>query len=274
MAEGMELVPKDTTEDQMIELWIGSKKSEHTRRAYGRHIDLFRSFLGKPIMRANLFDLQAFSKHLKEQGHSLNTQKIIINAVKSYMTYAAEALMLPVNVGHALQTPDGEEMIGERILTEYEVQCMIRAEKNPRNNAILRVLYAGGMRVSELCSLRWRDVIDRGELLQVSFVGKGRKKRHLVLNEDATMALRSLQAGDPDQHIFRAVNYHLEQLTSRAIQNIVKNAAKKAGIERWRKVSPHWMRHSHATHSIDHNAPLSLVRDTLGHENIIPTNIG
>ena len=106
----------------------------------------------------------------------------------------------------------------------------------------------------------------------MSFIGKGRKKRHVVLNEDATLALRSLPAVEPEQNIFRAENYHSEQLTSGAIQNIVKNAAKNAAIERWSKVSPHWMRLSHAIHSIDHNAPLSLVRDTLGHENIKTTD--
>lgn len=272
MAEGMELVPKDTTEDQMINLWIRSKESEHTRAAYRRHINLFRSFLGKPINQATLFDLQDFADHLKEHSRSENTRKIIINAVKSYMTFASKALMLPVNVGHALKAPKGDETIGERILSEYEVMSMMKAEKNLRNNVILRVLYGGAMRVSELCSLRWRDVVDRGELLQLSITGKGNKKRHVVLNEDASRALRSLPTDDLDQYIFRSENYHSDQLTARAVQNIVKNAAKKAGIDRWQDVSPHWMRHSHATHSIHHGAPLPLVRDTLGHRNIKTTN--
>src|SRR5258708_36136596 len=102
MDEQMALVPKDTTEDAMITLWIKTKNSEHTRRNYRRHIDRFRSFLGKPLAQTTLFDLQAFVEHMRDEGVlNQNSQKVILDVIKSFLSYAHTSGLFKVNVGKA-----------------------------------------------------------------------------------------------------------------------------------------------------------------------------
>ena len=273
MDEQMALVPKDTTEDAMITLWIKTKDSEHTRRNYRRHIDRFRSFLGKPLAQTTLFDLQAFVEHMRDEGVlNQNSQKVILDVIKSFLSYAHTSGLFKVNVGKAYGALKKVETISERILSEYEVQSMIMNEQDPRNHAILRVLYGGGLRVAELCNLRWKDVIDRGDAVQVSVIGKGNKKRHVLLTPEISAALLALGEGEDDAYVFRSKDLKSAKLTTRAVQYMVKNAAKRAGIKNWKHVSPHWLRHSHATHTISHGAPLAVVKETLGHSNIAVTD--
>ncbi len=274
MNEQMQLIPIDTDEEKVIELWITTKRSKHTQRAYHRHIERFKLFLCKSIVQVTLFDLQAYVEHMEEEGICKNSQKVVIDVIKSYLSFAYRAGFLRINVGAAFQALQKEETMSERILSEYEVESMMRAEKDVRNHAILRVLYGGGIRVSELCGLRWKDVVDRGkEQVQVSVLGKGNKRRYILLSEQSSKDILAIGRGKDGECVFRNEAYRTEKLTERSVQYIVKYAARNAGIARWEDVSPHWLRHSHATHAIERGAPVSLVRDTLGHSSIAVTDI-
>lgn len=81
----------------------------------------------------------------------------------------------------ALRLPQFRESLSERIITEAEVHRLIGMEDHPRNRIILRLLYASGVRVSELCGLRWRDLHERDDGGQITVFGKGSKTRHVVI---------------------------------------------------------------------------------------------
>ena len=211
---------------------------------------------------------------MTEENLSKKFQKVTIDIIRAYLSYAQRAGFTQYNVGAIFTTFKRQETVSERILSEYEVQSLLMQEKDKRNHAILRVLYGGGLRVAELCGLQWRHVIDRGEgIVQISVLGKGDEKRHVLLDAETSGVIMALGRSDEDTYVFRNDAYHSKKLTTRAVQYIVKNAARKAGFHDWDKVSPHWLRHSHATHAINRGAPLPLVRDTLGHSNISVTNI-
>ncbi len=221
-----------------------------------------------------MFDLQAYVEHMEDEGICKNSQKVVIDVIKSYLSFAYRAGFLRANVGAAFQALQKQETISERILSEYEVESMMCAEKDVRNHAILRVLYGGGIRVSELCGLRWKDVVDRGkEQVQVSVLGKGNKRRYILLSEQSSKALLAIGRGKDDEYVFRNEAYHTEKLSERTIQYIVKYAARNAGIALGRRITSLAETFSCDTHAIERGAPVSLVRDTLGHSSIAVTDI-
>src|SRR5262245_32483857 len=135
---------------------------------------------------------------------------------------------------------------------------------------LIEVGYAGGLRVSELVSLTWSDVIERdGGRVQLSVLGKGHKRREVLLPEVVARSLVSLRgdAGANDPVFASPRGGHL---TERAVNYMLKRAATNAGINP--KLSAHWLRHAHASHAIDRGAALPVVQSTLGHGNIAVTS--
>lgn len=291
MRRDVVIVPENTTEDKLIELWIRLKKSEHTQRAYLRDITVFRDFVRKPLAEVTLEDALDFCDNLDEmtitnkRGETKqledNSKRRIINAIKSLYSFAYRAGLFPANVMAAIKPPSAKSAISQRILSETTVMKMILLEQDPRNHAILYTLYAAGLRVSELCDLRWRHVIRRDGGVQLDIMsGKGDKQRHILLPESSWVILSAIRQGAADtefvyqsrQEVSRDGYYKGTRLDTTTIFRIVREAAKRAGVPNWYEVSPHWLRHCHGSHAIDHKAPLTVVRDTLGHSNIAVTN--
>jgi integrase/recombinase XerD len=160
----------------------------------------------------------------------------------------------------------------ERYLTEDEVMRMIHLTKDPRDLAILKTLYSGGLRVSELVGLNWEDLQPRDHGTgQVTLLGKGNKKRVVVVSAGTYQNLLAIKpaearAFDP---VFLSSREGVNRLSVRMVQVVVDKARVRAGIEK--KVSPHWLRHAHASHALDRNAPIHLVQATLGHASVATT---
>jgi integrase/recombinase XerD len=285
------VIPEGTTEDKLIELWIRLKKSAYTQKAYRHDIEVFRAFVEKPLNEVtledaldfydNLDELEIVSKRGETKKLEDNSKRRIINAVKSFYSFAYTSGMFRANVMAAIKPPSAKSAISQRILSESAVLKMIIMEQDPRNHAILHVLYAAGLRVSELCNLRWRHVLRREKGVQLDIMsGKGDKQRHVLLSESSWEVLSALRAEatadtfvfQSRQEVSRAGYYKGTRLDTTTIFLIVREAAKRSGIPNWSEVSPHWLRHCHGSHAINRHAPLTVVRDTLGHSNISVTN--
>jgi integrase/recombinase XerD len=123
--------------------------------------------------------------------------------------------------------------------------------------------------VSEACGLKWCDALPRQEGGQITVFGKGGKTRTVLLKSKVWQQLLSIKgeakAADP---LFRSRKGG-GSLDVSQVRRIVYAAAKKAGLEQ--KVSPHWMRHAHASHALDRSAPIHLVQATLGHASVSTT---
>jgi integrase/recombinase XerD len=291
MRRDLAIVPEGTTEGKLIELWVRLKKSPHTQRAYLRDIGVFRAFVEKPLVMVTLEDALDFCDNLNEieiinkrgEAKSLedNSKRRIINSVKSLYSFAYTSGIFPANVMAAIKPPTAKSAVSQRILSEAMVLKIILLEQDPRNYAILHTLYAAGLRVSELCNLRWRHVIRREEGVQLDIVsGKGDKQRHVLLGEiswNVLLVIREDASADDfvfqsRQEVSRDGYYKGTRLDTTTVFRIVREAAKRAGVPNWFEVSPHWLRHCHGSHAIDRKAPLTVVRDTLGHSNIAVTN--
>ncbi|MGZ6354386.1 MAG: tyrosine-type recombinase/integrase [Ktedonobacteraceae bacterium] len=193
-----------------------------------------------------------------------------MNAVKSLFTFCHRTGYLPLNVGAAVKLKTGSNKLAGRILTEEHILSLFAGEKNKQNHAILRTLYYCGLRVSELCDLVWANIVPNGAAGQINVVeGKGDKSRQIPIPASIYTELLLLRSEKPDSapvFVGRTGN----ALDRVQVFRIVKEAAIRAGLPE--DTSPHWLRHAHGTHALNHKAPIQLVKETLGHSNISVTN--
>lgn len=258
---------KPNPDAQLIELWVHGR-SPCTKDYYCRSAYRFLAHIGKPLEQATLSDVQSFATSLDESNLTDSTRRTILAAVKSLLTFGNRLGMLPVNVGAPLKPPTAKDCLNERILSEVDVMMMVRLEPDPQNKALLRLLYAAGLRVSEVCGLHWRDLQPRFEGQgQATIYGKGQKTRVVLLPAPVWKELGELRQGlELDEPVFSSKG---KPMTRAKVWAIVKAAGQRAGIQG--DVSPHWLRHAHASHSLDRGAPIHLVQATLGHASVATT---
>jgi len=272
IASSAPLVPADSGDAQLIQLWVDShRKSAKTRAQYRRVADRLRAWMataGTDLRRLSLRQLLDFAETLSPMAP--NSQKAILSGVKSLLTFAQKTGYCAYNVGAALEIEKPKNTLAERILSEEQVLRMISQEPDARKQLIIRVLYATGGRVSEVCALTWRDAVARDDAGQLTLLGKGSKTRVVLLSRATWQALaasRPTEAG-PDTPIFMSRTG--KPLTRSWLWEVVKTAARRAGLPDG--VSPHWMRHAHISHALDRGAPPHLVKDTVGHASLDTTS--
>lgn len=256
-------------DDQLIELWVHAR-SPHTQRAYRADVGRFRAWAGKPLHAVALADLQTFANTL--DGADASRYRTL-SAVKSLLAFGHRLGYLPFDVGRALRLPAVRNRLNERILSEADLHRVLSLEPNPRNRTILTLLYASGVRVSELCALAWRDLQPNGGGGQITVFGKGSVTRSVQLPASVWQIIVGLRPKNPalTDPVFRSRKGGKNGgfLQPVAVLRVVRAAAKRAGIGL--PVSPHWFRHAHASHALDRGAPIHLVQATLGHVSVTTT---
>jgi len=254
---------------KLIDLWLSMKTSLHTRRAYAADAARFKTFVQKPLAWVTLMDLQAWADDLVQGGLKPASQNRALTAIKSLLSFAQETGYVPYNVAAAIKLRSNRDSLAQRILEESSVAKLIEAAREGRDRVILKLLYVSGVRVSELCGLRWCDALPRQEGGQITVFGKGGKTRTVLLKPKIWQQVLTIKgeakAADP---IFRSRKGG-GALDVSQVRRIVYAAARKAGLEQ--KVSPHWLRHAHASHALDRSAPIHLVQATLGHASVSTT---
>jgi integrase/recombinase XerD len=256
-------------DQKLIEVWLHGRSS-HTQRAYRADIERFRSSLGKPLLHATLLDFQHFADSLTDLAPASRYR--MLSAVKSLLAFGHRTGYLPSDVGRVLRLPGVRNRLNERILSEADLHRILNLEPNPRNRAVLTLLYASGVRVGELCGLSWRDLQPNGNSGQITVWGKGSVTRSVQLPAAVWKLLTELRRADAgaDGPVFVSRKKRGSgRLQPLAVLRIVRAAARRAGIAL--PVSPHWLRHAHASHALDRGAPIHLVQATLGHANINTT---
>ena len=216
-----------------------------------------------------LKDLQDFADHIDQQELVDGSKRRILSSVKSLISFAHKLGYLAYDISRPLTLPTPKDTLAERILSNEEVRSIIDAENHPRNKLILKVLFISGIRVSELCSLCWKDLLDRSDGGQITIYGKGSKTRTVLIPEPLWSQLIGFKGLAPDDYyIFRGRKKN-RQMHPTTVLKIVRKAAQKAGITK--PVSPHWFRHAHASISSE-KAPLHVVQQSLGHSSIQTTS--
>lgn len=254
---GEEMVVNANDDHQLIGLWLATKRNGLTVDQYSRIVRGFLEFTGKRLRSTNLDDMVGYTESIGHLRPSTQAQRIA--CIKSLFGFAHKVGYTRVNVAATIRAPRAKDTLNERILTEEQVLRVILAATNQRDAALVRMLYRSGGRISEIVTATWADLIEKPKFGQVTLLGKGGKTRTVQLPLDLIALLHQIK-GDaaPEDRIF--------PISRQRAWTIVKRLAKQAGITE--KLSPHWFRHAHATHALDHDAPLSLVSATLGHSGL------
>jgi|SRR5579859_4072683 len=221
------MLRKASSDDQLVSLWLHGR-ALHTQRAYAADAERFGAYVG-PLVTVSLGTCKAFADSL--EGLSPSSRARTLAAIKSLLSFGQRIGYPSFNVGAAVKLLARKNTLAERILQEPDVQRMLALEPGRRNYALLLLLYAAGLRVSEIAALKWHDLQPRGDASQVNIFGKGSKTRVVLLPRSVWEELLALRGGaSVDAPLFtsRKDGGHLGPP---AIWHIVLKAAQRAGLE-------------------------------------------
>lgn len=170
--------PQAHDDETMLRLWLDGKAG-HTQRAYAADVNAFLAHVGRPFRTVTMGDVQAFGATIAHQSPATRARKL--GSVKSLLSFAHRLGYVAFNVGAPVRLPAVKETLAERIIPEADVHRLLVLEANPRNHALLRLLYVAGLRISETCNLRWRDLAARDDAGQITIMGKGGKTGAILL---------------------------------------------------------------------------------------------
>ena len=257
--------------------------SDRTLSAYKRDLERLLLFLEEKDRNdpseVTLQDLRDFVFHLKDSGLAATSVRRALSCIRGYFAFLMEEGVLTEDPSERLESPRAWRRLPQ-VLSQEEIQKILEAPDpdHPmywRDRSILEVLYATGIRVSELVELRMSN-LDLEEAICTVF-GKGSKERLVPLGGPARRALERylrelrsrLDSGRGEGRVF--LNHRGRPLSRAAIWELVKKYALRGGVGR--KVSPHIFRHSFATHLLEGGADLAAVQELLGHADISTTQI-
>jgi len=263
------LRPSEQDHDaRLIELWLHGR-SQTTQKTYRAGIERFQTHIACTLRQVTLAELQGYADALDDAGLKPATRRRLLASVKSLFSFGHKLGFLPFDTARPLRVPPMRDDLAERLIDEPLLLRMIELESNPRNAAMIALMYGGGLRVSELVGLRWRDLQARsGGQGQATVFGKGAKTRTVLLSASVFARIIGLRHGaDEDCPVFKSRKQgHLDP---GHVLRITKRAARRAGITK--NVRNHDLRHCHASHSLEKGAAVSLVQTTLGHSSIATT---
>ncbi len=159
---------------ELVYVWLGDK-SHTTQVSYSSIVTGFFAFINKPLADVVIEDLQLWQRRL-ELTDRPSTVANKIRAIKSLFSYAVKIGYLETNIGSYIKCPRVKEKLAERILSEEDCLKLIEAAQKERDRALLCMMYACGLRVSEVCSLTWDDLQPADAGGKCSVFGKGSKR--------------------------------------------------------------------------------------------------
>lgn len=280
----MQPLPLGDAQDMFLEhIRVERNLSPKTAEAYAGDLAKLRGFLQKDHVddasAVNAAHISGFMVHLGRAGLNVRSQARTLSAVRMLFKFLVRERYLPANPASDVERPKLVKKL-PKFLNTQEVDALLAAPGNgnarfARDTAMLELMYATGLRVSEVCGLTTVDVdLQRGFLLAR---GKGRKERVVPLGARSRATLESFLGGPRGTLLGGRTADALfphpsgKPLTRQGVWKIVKRYALAAGIKK--TLSPHKLRHSFATHLVENGADLRAVQAMLGHADLATTEI-
>ncbi len=240
--------------------------ARQTRSLYSAHVRRFYAGrTGKDPVTTDE-EVRGWMLHILRAGLSRSYANQALSALRFLHRYVLNA---PAPVAD-IPRPKREKKL-PKILSEHEVRRFLDELRSPKHRAIAFILYSAGLRVGEVSRLRVEDVDSDRAQIHVR-QGKGGKDRYAILSPLVLAVLREyVRVERPSHWLFPGGNRRDRHLTTRTIQKQVERAGKRAGIEK--RVTPHMLRHSFATHLLESGTDLKSIQELLGHEKISTTVI-
>jgi len=261
-------------------LWVESGLSDNTLAAYGSDLKIFTKWLqNKTVLEVDESDIALFMASRYKAGIGSRSSARLLSSLRRFYGYLHREGSVINDPTLLIEAP----LLGKTLpvsLSEKDVDLLLDAPEITdalgfRDKAMLELLYATGLRVSELIGLKFEQVSFRQGFVRV--MGKGNKERLVPVGEQAMEWLEQYMAGMREDILasrqcdFLFVTRRGSGMTRQAFWYIIKRYAKKVGIQK--HLSPHTLRHAFATHLLNHGADLRVVQLLLGHSDLSTTQI-
>jgi integrase/recombinase XerD len=267
--------------DQFIDaLWVEQGLSQNTLSAYASDLKIFANWLaGKGLLDVDTAQLSKFLANRFHDGIGSRSSARLLSSLRRFYGYYLRENQISIDPTALIEAPQ----IGRPLpssLSEHDVELLLNAPETShvlgsRDKTMLEMLYATGLRVSELVNLKFEQISFRQGVVRIT--GKGNKERLVPVGEEAMgwlesymeQARKTLLGSTQCDYLF--VTARKDAMTRQAFWHIIKRYAKKAGISK--TLSPHTLRHAFATHLLNHGADLRVVQLLLGHSDLSTTQI-
>lgn len=282
---GLNSSSKNDLEDFRSYILVEKNFSQHTAKAYYSDVLDFLLWLGEtPLENVNFSKVREYLHFIQKFNYKKTTLARKIASLRTFYKYLFREKKVDSNPAMNLNSPKRPRQL-PKFLTPYEVEQILNNIKidtpaGYRNKAILELLWATGMRVSELSGLNFEDL--NLENNEIRVFGKGSKERIILVTDRAkTYLQRYIDTARPlvakgfrvenreDSPVF--INNTGFRLQTRTVRNVINDIVEK--IQLPKHVTPHVFRHSFATHLIENGADLRVVQELLGHASISNTQI-
>jgi integrase/recombinase XerD len=261
-------------------LWLEFGLSDNTLAAYGSDLKQFDKWLKtKTLLEVCEDDISAFFQYRQKEGGASRSAARILSSLRRFYGYLLRENEISSDPTQLIDAPRLGRPLPDS-LSESDVELLLQAPETVhtlgfRDRTMLELLYATGLRVSELVELTFQQVNFRQGCIRIT--GKGDKERLVPFGEEAmdwleryvAGARQDMLAGRQSDYLF--VTARATSMTRQAFWHIIKRYAKQAGI--YQHLSPHTLRHAFATHLLNHGADLRVVQMLLGHSDLSTTQI-
>ena len=261
-------------------VWVEQGLSKNTLSAYSSDLRIFAKWLkDRSLLEVNTVDLSGFLASRYKEGIGNRSSARILSSLRRFYGYFIRENRITIDPTALIESPH----IGRSLpvsLSEQDVDLLLNAPEvtngqGCRDKTMLEMLYATGLRVSELVDLKFEQISFRQGVVRI--IGKGNKERLVPVGEEAmscleaymTQARKTTLGERQSDYLF--VTNRADGMTRQAFWHIIKRHAKKAGINK--ELSPHTLRHAFATHLLNHGADLRVVQLLLGHADLSTTQI-
>lgn len=264
----------------MIEKYIDYLKfekrlSENTYKSYESDLKMFYDYVKKDLANISKNDIQDFLYKLKK---SPKTKAHYLTVINSFYEFLVSENVVKINPTEGIKMPKLEKKLPNYLSIE-EVDKLLdmnfKSSLDYRNKAMLELMYASGIRISELINLEITSIDFEEKILKI--YGKGKKERIVPINNISIKYLNiwineyrnSVLKNNLNNYVF--INTFGNKMTRQGFFKILKNRVKEAQINK--DISPHTLRHSFATHLLNNGADIRIIQELLGHENLVTTEI-
>jgi integrase/recombinase XerC len=262
--------------DFLAYIVVERQMSAHTLDAYARDLGALAQWAskqGEDVVALHVEQIRAFVAAEHRRGLSPKSLQRRLSACRSFYGWLLKHGRVAANPAAAIRSPKAPRKLPQ-VLDPDEAKALVEVPTDAplglRDRALLELFYSSGLRLSELCALRWRD-IDLSDAL-VTVLGKGRKQRSVPVGSHAREALsqwRASSGAGNDAPVFPGRGGGA--ITPRAVQLRLRLLAQQQGL--FKRVHPHLLRHSFASHILESSGDLRGVQELLGHADIATTQI-
>ena len=262
-------------DDFLSHLAVERRVSSHTLDAYRRDLAALSGWVegqGVDLVEVRAEQLRAFVAAEHRRGLSAKSLQRRLSACRSFYAWLLRHGRIAASPAAAIRAPKAPRKLPQ-VLDPDEVKVLVEVPTDAplglRDRALLELFYSSGLRLSELCALRWRDLDFDGGLVTV--LGKGGKQRSVPMGSFARAALAAWQASTGagrESPVFPGRN---GPISPRAVQYRLRQLAQRQGL--FKRVHPHLLRHSFASHILESSGDLRGVQELLGHADIATTQI-